>query len=199
MNPLYPDHSRGYTLRWKPAQQILRNQVPAGLLDWLLDTASLTRRLQVACPGGFSVKLLHQGWGRPRHDEIDALGMRASERAIIREVQLLCNGTPWVYARTIIPVSTLTGRQRQLRRLGTKPLGAVLFADPTMRRSQVQVARISKGMKLYADASRGLRSKPADIWGRRSLFHVDNKPLLVAEIFLPNLNKDKHGLMVHYR
>lgn len=199
MNPLYPDHARGYSLRWKPAQQILRGQVPDGLLDWLLDTASLTHRLQQACPGGFRVNLLQQGWGRPRHDEIEALGMRASERAIVRQVQLLCHDTPWVYARTIIPVTTLSGRQRQLGHLGIKPLGAVLFADPSMRRGPVQVARITDGMKLYTDACQGLRGKPAEIWGRRSVFRVDNKPLLVAEIFLPTLDKGKHGLMVHYR
>ncbi len=199
MNPLYPDQAGGYTLRWKPARQILRSQVPAGLLDWLLDSASLTHRLQQACPGGFRVQLLHQGWGRPRHDEREALGMRPSERAIIRQVQLLCHGQPWVYARTIIPVSTLSGRQRQLGRLGTKPLGAVLFADPSMRRGPLQIARIRRGMGYHADACRNLKKKPGDIWGRRSVFRVANKPLLVAEIFLPDLNRQHHGYMVHYR
>lgn len=197
MNPLSSDSRLEYRLRWKPAQQIVRSQVPGGLLDWLLDTASLTRRIQQACTGHFDVQLLTQYWGRPRRDEINVLHMRPTERALIRCVQLRCDAQAWVYARTIIPVSTLTGRQRLLGHLGTRPLGAVLFADPTMRRGPVQVARIGRGQPLYEDACRGLRHKPVEIWGRRSVFQVCNKPLLVAEIFLPSLKLDRHGLMVH--
>ena len=112
MNPPAVASRLEYRLRWKPAQQIVRSQVPPGLLDWLLDTASLTRRIQQACDGRFQVQLLSQDWGRPRRDEVAALHMRPTERALIRQVQLRCEAEAWVYARTIIPVSTLTGRQR---------------------------------------------------------------------------------------
>jgi chorismate--pyruvate lyase len=186
-----------YRLRWKPARQVLRSQVPDGLLDWLLDTASLTRRIQLACTGVFRVRVLEQGWGRPRSDERAALGMRPDERALIRQVQLRCDEQAWVYARTVIPMATLTGRQRRLAHLGSKPLGAVLFADPGMRREPVQVACIRRGQPLYEAACRDLRNRPAEIWGRRSVFRLAGKPLLVAEIFLPELPRHRHGLMVH--
>jgi chorismate lyase len=52
----------------------------------------------------------------------------------LREVYLLCDGVPWVYARTAIPRETLTGRHRRLAYLKTRPLGAMLFADPGMAR-----------------------------------------------------------------
>jgi chorismate lyase len=193
----HADNHLAYRLRWKPARQVLRSQVPEGLLDWLLDTASLTRRIQLACDGAFRVRVLEQGWGRPRRDEIAALGMRANERALIRQVQLRCDEQVWVYARTIIPHATLTGRQRRLAHLGSRPLGAVLFADPGMRRGPVQVARIQRGQPLYEAACRGLRNRQAEIWGRRSVFRLAGKPLLVAEIFLPDLPRQRHGLMVH--
>jgi chorismate--pyruvate lyase len=197
LTPPRPDSQLAYRLRWKPARQVLRSQVPEGLLDWLLDTASLTRRIQLACDGAFRVRVLEQGWGRPRRDEIAALGMRADERALIRQVQLHCGDRVWVYARTIIPHASLTGRQRRLAHLGSKPLGAVLFADPGMRRGPVQVARIRRGQALYEAACRDLRGRPQEIWGRRSVFRLGGKPLLVAEVFLPDLPLERHGLMVH--
>ena len=197
MNPLYPDRVAGHSLRWKPARQVLRHEVPAGLLDWLLDPASLTRRLQQACCGEFRVRLLEQGWGRPNPDECRTLRMRRGERAILRQVHLLCGEVPWVYARTAIPAGTLRGRHRQLGRLGTRPLGAVLFADPSMEREPVQLARIDRGLRLYADATRGLAHRPPAIWGRRSVFRLGGKPLLVAEIFLPQFETRHQGLMVH--
>jgi chorismate lyase len=197
LNSPRANNTLAYRLRWKPARQVLRSQVPEGLLDWLLDTASLTRRIQLACDGTFRVRVLEQGWGRPRRDEIAALGMRANERALIRQVQLRCDEQVWVYARTVIPHATLTGRQRRLAHLGNRPLGAVLFADPGMRRGPVQVARILRGQPLYEAACRDRRTRPREIWGRRSVFRLAGKPLLVAEIFLPDLPRERHGLMVH--
>jgi chorismate-pyruvate lyase len=37
---------------------------------------------------------------------------------------------------------------------------------------------------LFAAAVRGLRHHPAGIWGRRSVFRLGGKPLLVSEFFL---------------
>jgi chorismate--pyruvate lyase len=43
-------------------------------------------------------------------DEARALGLRLGAWAWIREVQLLGDGQPWVFARTLIPADTLRGR-----------------------------------------------------------------------------------------
>lgn len=171
-------------LRWRQGRQLPRAVPDAALRDWLLDTGSLTRRVQQACAGRFRVRVEVQGWGRPRLDEYRALGLRFGRIALIREVHLLCDERPWVFARTIIPVTTLRGRQRRLAHLGSRPLGAVLFADPHMQRGPVEVTRIPPGSLLYAAASRGLKRRPADIWGRRSVFSLGGKPLLVSEFFI---------------
>jgi len=105
----------------------------------------------------------------------------------IREVYLLCDAQPWVFARTVIPTRTLTGPRRRLTRLRGKPLGAVLFADPAMKRSQIEIARIQNGQALFDDATSQLSVTPDEIWGRRSAFFLGGKPLLVSEIFLPNI------------
>ena len=172
---------------WHSARHLLRSRIPKGCWGWLVDPASLTLRLQHACSGRFSVEVLTQGWAKPLHNEARAMGLRESRRALIREVYLHCDGQPWVFARTVIPTTTLRGRERRLMNLGNRPLGAVLFADPGMQRGEVELASISSGQRLYAKATARLSTPPDNIWGRRSVFRLRNKPLLVSEIFLPDI------------
>lgn len=171
--------------RWAISHRWRRSQLPAVLIDWLLDTGSLTDRLKRACPGCFSVRVLDEGWQRPRLDEALTLNMPQATVGWVRQVQLLCDGEPWVFARTIVPATTLTGPQRQLAYLGDKPLGAFLFADPAMQRGPVELACIRPGQAMFSCATEGLARSPRQIWGRRSVFRVGGKPLLVAEVFLP--------------
>jgi chorismate--pyruvate lyase len=105
--------------------------------------------------------------------------------ALLREVHLLCDEQPWVFAHSVIPVQTLTGRHRRLAHLGERPLGAVLFSDKTLRRERVEITCILPGQRLFNEATAVLDCAPEDIWGRRSLFFVDDHPLLVSEFFLP--------------
>ncbi|MFZ5757967.1 MAG: chorismate--pyruvate lyase family protein [Pseudomonadota bacterium] len=142
----------------------------AATLDWIRDPGSLTARLVARSQGQFRVRITRLARARPRLDECRALGLRTGEWALIREVVLEGCGRPWVVARSVIPVGTLTGPNRRLARLGTRPLGAFLFRDPGLRRDQVQVVRTPDGH-----------------WGRRSRFLLRGRPLLVAEYFLPAL------------
>lgn len=128
---------------------------------------------------------MDEGWQRPRLDEARVLDMPGGRIGWVRQVQLLCDGTPWVFARTVVPVTTLSGAQRRLAHLGNRPLGAFLFADPGMQRGAVELACIREGQAMFSEASAGLKQKPAQVWGRRSVFRVGGKPLLVAELFLP--------------
>ncbi|MAT65892.1 MAG: chorismate--pyruvate lyase [Gammaproteobacteria bacterium] len=169
---------------WHAGRRWRRAQLDPALRDWLLDTSSLTRRLQECCPGRFRVRLDWQGWARPSLDECRALGLRRRQRALIREVHLLCDDIPRVFARTVIPRTSLRGRERRLARLGERPLGAVLFADPRMHRDEVEIARIEPGTALHAHALGDAGPRSTAIWGRRSVFWLGRKPLLVSEIFL---------------
>jgi len=125
-------------------------------------------------------------------NEAKTLGMRRSRRALVREVHLLCNDEPWVFARTVIPPHTLKGRLRRLAKLGKKPLGAVLFADKSMERLEMEIACIEPGQQLYQLATHHLAISSQPIWGRRSVFRLNNRPLIVSEIFLPQIGKPKH-------
>lgn len=173
--------------QWRQLTALTHEQPPQKLLFWLQDTASLTQRLRDLSRGVFRVAVVAQGWQRPLRSERWALGISDHRLALVRQVVLLCHDRPTVFARTIIPATTLSGKERLLARLGTKPLGERLFADKSMVRGAVEVAVVSAHHRLFCAA--GLpQARPAKrIWGRRSLFYLANKPLLVSEFFLPGL------------
>jgi chorismate--pyruvate lyase len=171
--------------RWKPQSCFSSTAMPRALRGWLLDKASLTLRLQQLCPGRFRVRVLSQSWGKPFGNEARVLGMKPGSLALIRQVQLLCGEQAWVYARTVMPVSSLCGRLQRLAHLGTRPLGGMLFADPGMQRGGMELARLGTGQAMHVAATFHLASPPVEIWGRRTVFRLADKPLLVSEIFLP--------------
>ncbi len=160
--------------------------------EWLVDSASLTLRIKKHCRsnelGCFSVKLLRQGMGIPSNDEVQRLKLRSRHYALIREVLLYCGETPVVFARTVIPIKTLTGSQRQLSHLGNRPLGEFLFAQPDLQRDAMEIAVLNRGHQLFDSAVYHMSDdSPSDVWARRSIFRLGHKPLLVAEVFLPDL------------
>lgn len=160
--------------------------VPHHYHRWLRDNHSLTKRVIDACQGEFRVRLRRQGWHRPLHSERRILHMGRTRVGLIREVELLCGGRPWVFARTVIPTASLKGAVGRLARLGERPLGAVLFSRPTTRRGQIEFARLLPGQVLYEAAVVHLDVRPEVLWGRRTVFDFAGKPLLVNEIFLPD-------------
>lgn len=162
------------------------SNVPAELRDWLLDSGSLTRRLQQASEGQLSVEVLSQSLQIPKFSECRALKLAPRKVALVREVLLFGRGVPWVYARSVIPMHTLTGRLRKLRHLDSRPLGALLFSDPTMSREPLEWARIPENNSRALTSKLPVYDQP--IWGRRSVFRLSAKPLLVCEMFLPSFN-----------
>jgi len=164
-------------MRWQSHQQQEHRIRPPALKDWLLDRGSLTERLVEASGGEFRVEVLRQQWGVADSGEARLLGLPLRQRALIREVILHGNNQPWVYARSILPAKSLQHSLRHLKRLGNKPLGAVLFGDPDMQRSNIEIACLNtQELPLAIE-------QPA--WGRRSVFFLHNQPLLVSEVFLP--------------
>ena len=81
----------------------------------------------------------------------------------------------------------LRGPWRLLLTLGTRPLGAALFADPRVTRRPLRFRQIRRGHALYDAASRLIDGAPACLWARRSLFVFRGSRLLVTEVFLPDI------------
>lgn len=170
-------------LHWKPLAHWPRAQRPApALLSWLAHQGSLTARLQAFSQGDFSVRILRQQWALPRPEECRLLGMRRPQIALVREVVLQGKGEDWVFARSLLPQASLTGPLRHLRRQGNRPLGAFLFSQPALVRSQIQLAPIAPAHGYVPQA---LQAGTPWLWGRRSLFSLQARALLVSEVFLP--------------
>lgn len=182
-----PIAATGLEPRWISLARRRPVGVPDHFYRWIRDSGSLTRRVIDRCSGRFRVRVLHQGWGDTLTSERRLLRMRRAERVLVREVELLCAESPWVFARTLIPAPSLSGAARKLALLGDRPLGAALFSDPTTRRLRVEMARLRPRHPLFAAASRHLDAAPAALWGRRTLFLYAGRPLLVNEIFLPGI------------
>ncbi|MFT6387369.1 MAG: chorismate--pyruvate lyase [Cellvibrionaceae bacterium] len=166
--------------RWHKASYQHR-ALTSSLKSWLFDNRSLTQKLISHSKNHFHIEVLKQKIERVQRSEYRALKLNHRHWAVVREVILHGNNVPWVYARTIIPLSTLRGELRRLHFLGSRPLGGTLFADPSMRREGVEIARVK--MRHLPHKAKSL--KP--LWGRRSLFIIKNKPLLVGEVFLTDL------------
>ena len=158
--------------------------IPLKLQSWLFDHGSLTKRLIDKSNSQFRVQILSQGWQQPNWSEAIRLGIPFRQRALVREVILSGGGQPWVYARSILPNSTLTGSLRRLKKLDSRPLGALLFKEPNMTRSAIEVACFQLSHRVIPKQFQ----KEHELWGRRSVFYLHKKPLLVSEIFLPEFN-----------
>jgi chorismate--pyruvate lyase len=158
-------------------------QLPARLRSWLLDDRSLTAKLQQLSGGDFRVEVLRQRVARPALSERRSLGLGLRQLALVREVVLYGRGQPWVFARSILPLSSLTGSLRRLRRLDNRPLGAFLFSQPGLHRGAIEVAALSRHHRYLP--RRLCTGEP--LWGRRSVFFLQGKPLLVSEVFLEPL------------
>jgi len=175
--------SSGISQRWYQRKQLFSKHLSADKRSWLFDVTSLTARLIRYSSGDFHVELLSQEIRRPTLDEAKALKITNDRFALIRQVHLCCANKAVVYARTVIPLSTLKGAERSYGTLGSRPLGAMLFADRSMRRDEVMVTRLLPENTLYEKTG----AQGEAVWGRRSVFHVGGKPLLVSEYYLPGL------------
>ena len=158
----------------------------AAYRHWLVDSGSLTRRLQASC-ARFSVEHVRHQAGRPELDEALLLGMRSHERAWLREVTLCCDGRPVVFAHSVLPRRSLYGPWQTFRKLGNRPLGAALFANPCVVRTPLSFRKLRPGQALYQRALAGLDARPACLWARRSVFMLKGAVILVTEVFLPGL------------
>ena len=177
--------------RWQRVQArgLRRNGMTPEIESWIIESGSLTQRLRTRVGAGFRVELLDQSWQKPGMDEARQLGLKPGRRAIVREVALQDGSQTLVVARSIIPAQTLRGADRRLARLGTRPLGHILFADPRLQRLQLQWARIDA--RDWKPGLFGDRAPPNTLWGRRSLYSLGPEhKLLVAEFFLPPLFPD---------
>jgi chorismate--pyruvate lyase len=117
------------------------------------------------------------------------IGLWPGEQALLREVYLYCGERPLVFAHSVVSRTGLRGAWQSLGRLGNRPLGAALFANPRVRRMPLQFRKLDPQHELFRRAARVLAERPRRLWARRSVFCLRGKSLLVTEVFLPDILK----------
>ena len=110
----------------------------------------------------------------------DFLGKNIGEIKI-REVLLLSDNNPCVFARSLIPISTIKKGLSKLGELGTKPLGDILFEKDIFKKKDTLYAKFKWFSSLINEKS--------IFWGRKTKYNVKNKPFYVIEVFLINQNE----------
>ena len=163
------------------------------MAGWVERTGSLTARMRRRCGPDFAVQVFSEGWRRPALDEAVRLDLDRRRVAWVREVALCCGSRPLIMARSVIPADSLRGSNRALRRLGTRPLGELLFAGAGTARDPLETARLERrhwlARRLVPDAV----SSSETLWARRTVHWLQGRPLLVAEVFLPELVEESDG------
>ena len=160
----------------------------AEMRRWLTDRRSLTDKL-VAGSTHFRVQRLHQQRALSLPDEFAMLASPCRSNVREREVLLLCDGSPVVFAHTIVPLDATASDWPFFSALGERSLGTTLFGDPQVERGALQFARLHAEHPLVQRACKAIGANLIDVplYARRCLFRRKNGLLLVTEVFLPAL------------
>lgn len=170
---------------WREHRQGHQYHLPDDVHSWVYEPGSLTKRLREYYGNGISVDLLFHQWRTPYLSECRQLHLPLYRYALTREVMLHIQGKPLLLARTIIPDETIKVAHRNLSHLGTRPLGEVIFSYPDLERIAMDLTLIKP-----ITWTRQVRLKAAiqqSLWGRRTIYAIHQRPMLVSEFFLPEI------------
>tara|TARA_B100001057_G_scaffold243302_2_gene243653 strand:- start:109 stop:600 length:492 start_codon:yes stop_codon:yes gene_type:complete len=135
--------------------------------SWLIENGPITKR--ISAKENFTLNLI-----RDEIDEVDEIDKKYLGNIIgdikIREVILLGNKVPKVYAKSLIPVQTIEKGFSKLGSLGSKPLGDILFEKDIFNKIDVVYSTFTNELDTF--------------WGRKTKYTVKNLPFSVMEIFL---------------
>lgn len=169
-----------------PATWLAKPAVSGALHAWLTAPGSLSWRIQ-ARSRSFAVRPIRQERARPWIDEAPLVHVPSGRHALVREVILLSRDQPVVFAHSVTPARYLNGPWRSLQGLGSRPLATMLYQNPRIHRAPLAYRKINPRHPLYRRAAMLLPELPTELWARRSVFLLHNAPLLVTEVFLPDI------------
>jgi chorismate--pyruvate lyase len=170
---------------WRENRQGLCHKLPDGVQSWTYESGSLTQRLRSFYGGAVAVKILLQRWHKPFLSERRLLKLPEHQYSLIREVLLYANDKPLILARTIIPAATIKAAKNNLSHLGTRPLGEIIFSYPKLERVTMDITLINPSTWTQSALAEATINQP--IWGRRTVYAIAHKQMLVSEFFLPEV------------
>lgn len=163
-----------------------RLHLPSRIREWITLESSMTERIGQVAGDRISVEVLRQAQGR-LHDDERIFFPNAVDGATVREVCLSAAGRPLMIARTVFTSRRLRTHPT-IQKLGSRPLGSLLFANgqPSPYTAR-EFARIGPEAALFGLIRKRHGGLSHYYWGRRTRFLLFKEPLLVTEIFLPDL------------
>jgi chorismate--pyruvate lyase len=164
---------------WMPEAAIAALGLDGALASWLLERGSITARLRRDDPS-IAVRVLDEGHQPPLPDEAARLGLLTGEHAWVRCITLSGASGDRVYARSVIPDWSASNPWHDVQRLGTQPLGELLFSDKSLWRSPFEIGRLPAG----PHAALWGNDQAQAPWARRCEFRRAGAPLLLTEAFL---------------
>ncbi len=170
---------------WLENRSGIRHTLPGNVQSWTYEPGSLTQRLRDCYGDAIGVKILLQKWTAPFLTERRLLNLPENKYSLIREVLLHADGKPLILARTIIPAGTIKVAKSNLSHLGSRPLGEVIFSYPKLERIEMGVALIDPSTWTKSAQAEGHISQ--SIWGRRTVYAIAQRQMLVSEFFLPGV------------
>ena len=154
--------------------------------DWLTRGGSLTAHLRTL--GSVEVRVTREAVDLPWCDEYAALRLAPRTPVWVREVALAVDGVPCVAAHSVTPLDASVGTWQAMRRLRTRPLAELLYADTGVARSALVSRRVTARHPLHVLAAGQLAGPvPHAFVARRSVFERHRTPLMVTECMLPAL------------
>lgn len=172
-------------LHWRAS---LPCDISPHLREWLCYSGSFMQRLADKGAENPAIRVLHQAWQCPLPWEKKwVMSDDHASPAWIREVLIFSGTHYWMLARTVIPQETLMGKYESLMQLGEKALGTILFQDPDMKRSPFEFASVPSHSLIEDYDASYMKSDHNECWGRRSLFSLQKKTLLLTELLLPDI------------
>ena len=107
-----------------------------------------------------------------------------------REVLIKCNNIACWYGRTSIPINTYMLREKSFKNLSAKAIGSILFNDPNINIKTRRILQFEvENLKFLKQTA--LEINEAKLWGRTTVFEVENQPLYLTEVFLPTMKNIK--------
>lgn len=164
------------------SRQEAQSQMSPATWDLISHNGSLTEHLRQSTKNKIQHRLLSANWGKAYDNERQALHSDTTERCWVRNIEWRYESQLWIYARAIIPESTIQATGTTLTSLGVQSLGEVIFKDPSIKRSDISIAQLDKNSAYYPLI--GSTKKNEITWIRSSILHFKNHPLLIIEIFL---------------
>lgn len=161
--------------------------------EWLLFPGSFMKRLQEYGTHDACVKVIFQGWLPPLEEEGIFLNVEKNVDVWVREVLISSGVQPLMFARSVFPANVLEGKYGAFQQLENRSLGTLLFDDPQVMRGEFQFANLDKETFWHNQSFRYVTQPDENLWARRSLFHIQDKALLLTEVFFPTIEDIKHA------